>query len=1209
MNKPEAFDIGSFDPNKNYVLEASAGTGKTFSIIRIVEKLLLDESLNLSLSDILIVTYTDKAAGELKSRIRGKIQEDRSREDLSPAVREKIQKENPDTAPIYTIHSFCQQTLRKYGVSAGLPLNRTMLDENFLSGFASRYVREGAFLEKVNALLDLGVSVDFDRIESTLVKAFSSYYLDSQGKEDPSIVLLEREEGRNFTDILNFLTALSKVKDVSDLKTLSPFFKGALDPFLQFYQDCQDETDPVFSEKAHFFVDAVDTNIKTLVQEYSTYRRIEVLSGLLKFDGGKFRSFRNTKAKKTPENDEKNNLYRENAKQALAIRGLFEKTVKDVAGKAGLYLVPEELPLFYEACQKEKEKAGTMDFTDLLRDVRENVLKEGSLLKQKLREEFRYAVIDEFQDTNRMQFDIFASVFLCGGHHLIVVGDPKQSIYSFQGADIQVYYQAKETILKNGGELRCLNKNYRSRSELVDACNRLFANASFYDFGQTTFEPSSSLKQGEDDAYFEAYYDGKVTKPLWVSSEADPAEYAKKAVRAIVDCCTLADGKTRLRVEIKKAGKETLVRNVTFKDFAVLAQKRSELVPIKNELRKAGIPFLQYKDTDLFFGKECADWIAVIDAVNTPDFTGRNRDLFRKALFTEFFGCTLKDLASPDAERDDLKEVRLFNRWRELAEDGRYEDLVDDILVSTDLSARLSSLNEMQSFGKYKQIGDYAISYLSAGHSLDELVTKLRNLSAGRNGSDDEGDTAVRKSTDFDAVQLLTMHASKGLDFPIVISVGQKKDKQAVNVQVLTYHALEKDGTNLTRLAVDPRDEAKNRYVQEQNREVNRLYYVAYTRPRFLLFLDEVNDAKKGDGRVLPQGFVSDNPDCVQKIDEIVLDLPLSGVKKRVGEILSAGRNGNSGEKEDALLEQNEKIKGLIRTDRSRRSYKHSYSSLSHSEEEKGVPSEGFTDKEGDEKEGLRRFDKEGIQIDGKLCPEKKPLEYPPDYPKGTNIGTTLHEIFELSDFTDEDPERRKKLVLRCFREQGYGEIPDSWADVSSKMVREVLHASFPEIRGNGATGKEFSLNELTMEDKKAEIEFNFNLLDEKLKNYCNGFIDLLFRRGDYYSIIDWKSDRTKEDFPSYSDKKSLKDHVDDAYSIQRTLYSYCLIEWLKGFYPELSEEEIFEQHFGGIYYVFIRGCVSDTGNGVYAHTWKSWSDLKKAFDQIVLEKVGGRNK
>ena len=124
------------------------------------------------------------------------------------------------------------------------------------------------------------------------------------------------------------------------------------------------------------------------------------------------------------------------------------------------------------------------------------------------------------------------------------------------------------------------------------------------------------------------------------------------------------------------------------------------------------------------------------------------------------------------------------------------------------------------------------------------------------------------------------------------------------------------------------------------------------------------------------------------------------------------------------------------------------------------------------------------------------------------------------------------------------------------------------------------------------------------LKNYCNGFIDLVFKRNingnDVYSVLDWKSDSFEAS--QYSDGELLKKHTDDRYSIQRVLYSYSLIKWLASFYKDESETQIFENHFGGIYYAYVRGCHADTCSGIYARTWKNWQELENTFKQILKD-------
>ena len=136
------------------------------------------------------------------------------------------------------------------------------------------------------------------------------------------------------------------------------------------------------------------------------------------------------------------------------------------------------------------------------------------------------------------------------------------------------------------------------------------------------------------------------------------------------------------------------------------------------------------------------------------------------------------------------------------------------------------------------------------------------------------------------------------------------------------------------------------------------------------------------------------------------------------------------------------------------------------------------------------------------------------------------------------------------------------------------------------------------------------------LHNYCNGFVDLIFKRNingsDFYSILDWKSDTfNPDDYPDfdkieYFNGALLKKHTDTRYSIQRVLYSYSLIKWLTTFYKNESESQIFDNHFGGIYYAYLRGCHADTCSGIYARTWKNWDELENAFKQILKKlKIG----
>ena len=1120
------FDIQNFQFKQNYVIEASAGTGKTYSITHIVEKLVKAQGYNhVDLGKILIVTYTEKAAGELRSRVR----------DLLPD-------EDVDNAPIFTIHSFCQNSIKEFCLSTNKPTNLDLVDDNALEDFANRYIREGDILNEISFYASLGLDFAPENIAPVLVDATRKYYLDSCFNEDESIIKFISDEDVDslFDDVMHC---------------------SSFDELLIKNENVRNNYNVLINSgdgKTQLFANAIK----------------ESYVSLFKYDGSSFKT-----SAKWPANEDERNAFSffHNAKESLS------KIKIDylIAGKF--------LKDFYIAWQLEKEKNKKQSFDDMIRTVREAVLNEMPLL-YRLREKYQYAIIDEFQDTNQKQFDIFKGVFMCDGHNLIVVGDPKQSIYSFQGADVQVYKKAVNDIVENGG-IRCfLPKNHRSTPSIVNSCNKLFER-----YGFDNFVGSEWLSNNADGREHRMTFDGEVTPAIWIPNcEIKPEDFASIAVKQIIDCCFKdTNGNTRLRV----ASQNKEFRNVSFKDFVVLARTSSEMGNIEKALKRAGIPYVRYKDNKLFIGKECAHWIALLQAINVEDFTGKNRQLFKKALFTDFFGLSLKEINNEKYNRDDIEEVALLNSWKNLSLERKWEDLFDDIIISSGIVDRLSSLSKLQTLSVFKQIANYCIDYLSNNHSLEDLILNLSNLSAGGvSEEDDEGGSIIEKSTNFDCVQIMTIHASKGLQFPVVISVAGFKAKYPY-ILSSAYHDKDNDDKSILKLGTNKDSD------NELYEEWKRLWYVAYTRPQFLLILPNYDKGVKGLEAVnkAQKEFADNNPDLFKPLS---IDLPnFAKLRAATSAILSSNENDNTNS-EIELEEQNKLLKNMIKEKGSKSSYKHSYSSLSHpaNEENNDVfDGEIEINKEGTESEGLAKFDLKGMQILGDYDTNQEPMELPRDYPKGTGLGNAIHEVFERSNFVNYQP-ALECIIRDCYQKQGFT-MKDEWMMSTKEMVDRVLHASLPIVHGNKKEDGNFKLCEIPNRDKKAELEFNFNFFDERLKNYCNGFIDLTFRRGDYYSILDWKSDRLNDDFLSYSDPVELKKHVDDSYAIQRVLYSYCLIKWLKIYYPSLSEEEIFNQHFGGVYYVFVRGCNPDTCNGVYIQTWNSWQELEDAFNNIANQK------
>lgn len=1140
----EVFKLDNFKLYTNYVIEASAGTGKTYNIVEIVNKIVNQaensENKKIKLDQILIVTYTEKAAGELKNRIR-----------------DKLKGEDVDNASIFTIHSFCQQAIKEFGISANLPLELSVINDDKLDAFANRYLRESDIIKDITFYASLK-DFKINSLRKMLCESLKKYYLDNDYNDDDTIIKMEE-----FSYDEEFIFNLFKTMKIAN-ETHDVLFK---------YPEIYD----------HYLVFA--NSLEPKAQEFKQLLD-KCFNKNFEFKFPKFS--KSTVWSKNPiirEELEKEFKYFADLKDKLK-KSHHEKVTDIYAYLTRLYLKD-----FYEKWQKEKELNKYQTFNDMLRSVRESVLEKDSLLKKKLMEKYQYAIIDEFQDTNQLQFDIFKNVFITKDHYIIVVGDPKQSIYSFQGADVAVYHQAKEVIRESGGVICELNKNYRSTPSVVKSCNKLFE---FFQFDGTEFTPCNTLNDKDDQKEHKVLYSGYPAEGFWIPTncEMDAEDFAKIAVETIVDCCQVDEnGHTKLRVKDKG---EDEFRNVSFKDFAVLARSRTEMDPMERALKSAGIPFIRYKDTRLFIGKECADWIAIFEAINCIDLSGSKRKKFKKILFTNFFKLDLKKIADEKFEKDDSKEIHLLKKWQQESLKRNWEGLVDSIIVDSGIIDKLTSLGEIQSLGVYKQIGNYCIEYLSDNHSIDDLIVDLQAKAKG--GSDDsESGPIIAKSTNFDCVQMMTMHASKGLQYPVVIPVGGFKGMKPDNI--VTYHGKE-NGKDVHVLGFlnNPLSD------KEKIEEIKRLYYVAYTRAQFVMILPYYKRYGK-DLNFLGESiskFMIENPKMFRElsnhsknIKDLINDVKVILSKKSLENKLD--------EPLDAKETQFEILDKIIKEKNGKSTFKYSYSTLTHPKKHE----EELEDVEDENTEGLEIFDKSSVQIFTDMDFTITEQLLPSSFPRGNKVGSALHKIFELIDYTNYQDEVRS-VIEKSFKDEGI-KLSDDLLDDTINMVDNVLNAKLPIIKGSSKLAdKVLLLSSLSKDKIKPEVEFNFNYKNQKLKNYFNGFIDLLFKNGEVYSILDWKSDSLNEEFSSYTSNEELKKHVDKAYSIQRVLYSYCLIKWLKTYYSDKSEEEIFSNHFGGVYYVFLRGCHKETGNGIYCQTWNSFKDLEKEFYNIMNHKMWG---
>ncbi len=1280
----ENFDLKLFDPSKNLFIQASAGTGKTYTIQLMVAKLI---SQGTPLKRILIVTFTEKAAGELKDRIRKKILEVLTNRYIDQNHKEDVLDEETlklfdrayqdvDNAAIFTIHSFCQKTLKEYAYDAGRPFNMAMINDDEVKILIEKLVRDyWAKNEKFQKLLN-------DNDTDSLIEDLTAYFKNGmnayKGKSgDKELIVIPEyscPKFDNYTPTQENLQKINEAEGIEKLK-LIPDFKANYD---------------ILEKNRNQVFDAVQKSAKRDIQKPNK-SVTDFLSTLKGWTGNKLfgaPQFGNALVK-VP-----------NKELQDALQYFYDRvdSGKEFVEKINTYLesadlnqfVHSQIPVIFEEWQSLKSEAKRQSFNDMILSVHKAITGGNNNLKTRLRAQYKYAIIDEFQDTNQLQWDIFSTVFRedCGapieGHSIFVVGDPKQAIYSFQGADINVY-TAAITEINNG---LSLENNFRSTAGIINGCNALFKEDFFKaEDGcedQVSFQdshaPDSAIKPPE------LLHSNEPLKPFWISEDKiSPENFANTVVSKIVEWCSFEGDKTTLQI-YDKDHKET-PRNVTFKDFAVLAHTRPEMEIIEDAFRRAGIPFSRYKDYNLFNSRECAEWISLFKALNAPDFSAWNRRLLNEVLITDFFKSTFRknqrnadDMAelhyveSKIFDDPNNKQRKQLNRWRQLALKRRYAELLEAIYSDTQIEQRLMDVSRLQNLARLRQIGNYAIDYLyNRNCSLDDLVRHLEGLVQKREATDDENGNLVEKGTDYEAVQIMTIHASKGLEFPVVISCAGFKRYNNLTDGPYLYHSENRD------LYLSMGSEAKALRKKEELEEWKRLFYVDFTRASSILMLPRYNkwisETKKGisvrpEFKFLKESLdrFCSNPEnekyftILQTVEKLDFEETVKRVKT---DILAKANNLSNGEAKLSYEDLQENIRQQMAEQRTAMSdlqkeiagksiMQYSYSSLTGKGEPEVADNEGNRLDTAEEQEQGAPETTRGIRIssideNAKVCTpvtdddcRTRLDEVLKKYPRGSKIGNVLHHIFERIRFEDfgkacpsQESAGKDSLLKNAIEEEFQKEaLPlwkyrDHWFDLTVHYIWNTMNALLPEIAGSAPTEAEpFKLTSLPLNSHKAEVQFNLNATDEAsiathdsaesvaanetqnvtdyIRQFCKGFMDLMFVRKDCngqdrYSILDWKSDVLDDN--DYC-PENLKEKVNKEYSVQRVLYSYCLVQWLTQFYgrgtaENLTDQQIFDKYFGGIYYVFVRGTEAGTSKGIYAQTWNSFGDLEAAFENV----------
>jgi exodeoxyribonuclease V beta subunit len=763
------------------VVEASAGTGKTFFLEHRVIDLILAGA---NLDQILLVTFTDKAVAELRLRIRDLLDrlsradgtaqapEGESVWEIDDAARTRLRASVTafDHAPIFTIHGFC---------------HRVLLEDAF----------------RANRLFDqtqVADEVAFDAAYSALVR--ERFATSSPDRELLSAYL---EWGKNIDNLRDLLLKCARA-DARVPRRFDPSRAAAIRDALAAAFSAE-ERERLFREvpwkgKQAHAMSWLSTIARAL--EIADDRPAAALGACdyLREDGGKLYKYLAGSPKFTAASDA--------LRDALTLMPLDEA------------IASELLPHVLERIGADKAERGLFDYKDMLDLVLRALEGErGTEIADRLRARMPWVMIDEFQDTDPVQWDIFRRVWMHdAARGLTIVGDPKQAIYGFRGADVATYIAAREELLAAGATQVTLSINRRSTKALVDGVNEIL-------IGQ----PLSPM------------LDKSITYETPVQASGDvTCEGARPAISVFAmqggnrdanrHALAHAIGTEIERLRQAPPAWASRGRSPSFSlgHVMVLTRSNKESVAIAGALRARGLACALVESDRLFQTREAAELAAVLDAVASP----RDRSARLRALRTRFFDVPWTDLMNVvDAPDHHPVIARLFD-WAALGARREYETLFRRLVEDSRFAERALVLGggERAHVNTWHLIELLLDEVARSRCDLRELVGRLRRWINDREEFSDDRDVQ-RAETDADAIRILTIHKCKGLEAPYVFLFGCASQAPTSKVDVV------RDAVGRT-LWVAAHDETiRQQIATEADAENQRLAYVALTRAQIRLYL------------------------------------------------------------------------------------------------------------------------------------------------------------------------------------------------------------------------------------------------------------------------------------------------------------------------------------------------------------------------------------
>ncbi len=1138
------------------LIEASAGTGKTYSLAMLVLRAVVEKGL--PIDTILVVTFTIAATEELRERIRQRLVQARTvlsggppetAVDLAQLLmaagpiertlrRLELALLDIDRAPIRTIHGFCQMTLQEQALAVSQPFEFEVAADTLL-------IRQRLVQDFWRARL-YPMQPRYGKLVCDELRDPEALYRSVAGAEDPLCRVLS-----SAPTLAEATVELDRCLD--DLSRWWHRFSGRLATRLaEAAQDGYLKT--TFLENSAIHFEALG---RLFAADLAPGRaQVEWLTEEGIVDGLDGRRLRGT---------EKKLHYGADWPLPGEVGAAYLRAVAALLAATRLELVQELRRRLGEALRR----AGLISFDDLVTGLADALSgPNGDMVRSSVAGRYQMALIDEFQDTDGAQWLIFSRLFGGGHHYLYLIGDPKQAIYRFRGADIDTYYIAR----KQADRCLSLARNFRAHPALMGAVNDLFREAVFGEVPYQPVEPARSSDQGrlctatgDESGLCYCYLEPPVADKQWTAGNAADAigSWIVDEVRSLLhgrnglllfDSCGAPAG-----------------RRVEPADIAVLVRTNNEAAVYQDRFLRAGIPAVVTGRRSVFHTAECRQLELVLRAVSCPG----DIEAIKTALGCDWFGLDGVEHFLVGNDETTLSAVQerfgaYLRRWQKEGFLAMFMALQQREAIFITLGRGVDGARRVTNIV-------HLVELLQEHQQRDNLTIEQAIVWLAQMASDPQTFEAaeMRLETDARALQIVTMHSAKGLEFPVVFcpSLLNPGDQRKTATVVFAH---DDDGQRICDLGSERSDDYRQRALEEERQERLRLTYVAITRAvlRCYVVWAEIKAwggrpssfASPLGGLLFPGGQADPDAQCarLQALGSLPgcayrrLDLQRQPVT--VPDRIDTAVDGLSARPPgDRSLHPRR-----IRT---------SFSGLTAlTAETLDEPWPAGAD--------------EGLEIGGPGTDS--------GLPAGSRFGTVVHELLEEVPFAAlADGSISDQLLIASCRKVG--------VQVDLNALRTLLRHGVTTVLGRpGAGFAPFALVDLDPLLIVKEVAFTLHLrqsstheLNEllaadpaclplayrRIEGYLTGFIDLLGQYNGRYFLIDYKTNWLGDDYRAYGQDALLAAMRSHNYGLQYWLYTVVLHRFLRRWLPGYE----YEHHFGGVLYPFVRGMRPEQpGSGVY---------------------------